>query len=141
MRLTYFKKVIAVGSHSYNKGYDLLLTIWQKIENQFPDWTLEIYGKAVDDTFPNMAKTMGLQQVFFHQPSTRIEEKYLESSVFVLPSRSEGFGMVIIEAMACGLPVVSFDCPHGADIITNGHDGFLAENGNTDDLWLYICPR
>lgn len=133
------KKVIAVGSHSYNKGYDLLLTAWQNIEDRFPEWTLDIYGKSVDSRFQDLAASLGLQRVNFHQPAQDIETKYLESSVFVLPSRSEGFGMVIIEAMACGLPVVSFDCPHGpADIISHGSDGFLAENGNTAALAKHL---
>lgn len=127
------KKVIAVGSHSHNKGYDLLLNIWQKIESAFPDWTLEIYGKYNDEIYQNLATKLNLKNVSFYMPVSGIEDRYLDSSVFVLPSRSEGFGMVIIEAMSCGLPVVSFDCPHGpADIITDGKDGFLIPNGNTE---------
>lgn len=129
------KKVIAVGSHSYNKGYDLLLQSWHKFENKFPTWSLEIYGKHVDRKFQNIAKNLDLKQVSFHLPFPKIEEKFLESSIFVLPSRSEGFGMVIIEAMSCGLPVVSFNCPHGpGDIITNNVDGFLIENGNVEEF-------
>jgi len=128
-------KVIAVGSHSYNKGYDRLLNIWKQVEAQCSSWTLEIYGKSANGTYEKMAQELQLQRVNFHPPYPQIQEKYLESSVFVLPSRSEGFGMVIIEAMACGVPVVSFDCPHGpADIISEGEDGFLIENENTGEF-------
>ena len=69
-----------------------------------------------------------------------INDKYAESSIFVLSSRFEGFGMVIIEAMKCGVPAVSFACPCGPkDIITDGKDGFLVNNGNTKQLAERIC--
>ena len=69
-----------------------------------------------------------------------IVEKYCESSIFVLSSRFEGFGMVIIEAMACGVPPVSFTCPCGPkDIITDGKDGLLVENGDIEGLADKIC--
>lgn len=127
------KKVIAVGSHSYNKGYDRLIEIWSRTEKDFPDWSLEIYGKSANRKYENLANELNLKNIKFYSPVSNIEEKYLDASVFVLPSRSEGFGMVLIEAMACGLPVVSFDCPNGpADIIKNNEDGFLIENGNIE---------
>jgi len=131
------KKIIAVGSHSYNKGYDLLLESWKQIIEKFSDWKLHIYGKFDDNkTFIKLSEQLNLNEtVVFHQPVKNIEEKYLDSSVLVLPSRSEGFGMVLIEAMACGLPCVAFDCPHGpADIIRNNEDGFLVENGNSKEF-------
>lgn len=129
------KKVIAVGSHSYNKGYDLLIEIWNRIEMDFPDWSLEIYGKSANRKYENLANELNLKSINFYSPVSNIEDQYLDASVFVLPSRSEGFGMVIIEAMACGLPVVSFDCPNGpADIIKDDEDGFLIENGNIEQF-------
>lgn len=130
------KKVIAVGSHSHNKGYDLLLKAWQSIETTNPDWELNIYGKIdTNETFVNLAKELNSQSVHFHSPVKNIQEKYIKSSIMVLPSRSEGFGMVLIEAMECGLPCVSFDCPSGPrDILTQNEDGFLVENGNTKEL-------
>lgn len=130
------KKIIAVGSHSYNKGYDRLLEVWKKTADLYPDWSLEIYGKSTAyNEYENLAATLKLKKISFYAPVVDIQEKYLEADIFVLPSRSEGFGMVIIEAMACGLPAVSFDCPHGpADIIMEGEDGFLVENGNTEQF-------
>jgi len=127
------KKVMAVGSYSYNKGYDLLLEIWRRIEQEFPAWELHIYGKGTHDNLHSIAKDLNLKNIRFHSPVPDIEKEYLYSSLLVLPSRSEGFGMVLIEAMGFGLPVVSFDCPNGpADIISEGEDGFLIENGNTE---------
>lgn len=127
------KKVIAVGNHSYNKGYDLLLEAWKIVTEKHPDWQLDIYGKKdAASTYSKLAEILGVKDsVKFHDPVTDIAAKYVQSSIMVLPSRSEGFGMVLIEAMACGLPCVSFDCPNGpADIISNNEDGFLIENGN-----------
>lgn len=125
------KKIIAVGSYSYNKGYDLLLQIWAKIEKQFPDWQLNIYGKNTNQNLQSEAEKLNLKNINFSEPVENIKARYLESSIFVLPSRSEGFGMVLLEAMSCGLPMISFDCPNGPkDIITEDEDGFLIENGN-----------
>ena len=84
----------------------------------------------------NLAKDLKIdKQVFFHPPERNIEEKYAESSIFVLSSRYEGFGMVLIEAMNFGIPCVSFNCNYGpSDIIKDGEDGFLIKNGDEKDF-------
>ena len=126
------KKIIAVGSYSYNKGYDLLLKIWGQIEKDFPGWELNIYGRETQKNLQHIVDNLYLENIHFYDPVADIGAKYLDSSIMVLPSRSEGFGMVLIEAMTFGLPVISFDCPNGPkDIVTAGEDGFLVENGNT----------
>ncbi|GAB3711930.1 glycosyltransferase family 4 protein [Flavobacterium koreense] len=127
------KKVIAVGKQSHQKGYDLLLQAWQKVVAQQPDWQLEIYGKKEPlEGLELQASSLGISSnVQFFEPVKSIEKKYLESSIYVMSSRYEGFGMVLIEAMACGVPCVSFDCPYGpSDIIADGEDGFLVANGD-----------
>lgn len=131
------KKVIAVGKQGYQKGYDLLLKAWEKVVKNNSDWELEIYGKfEPKENLVELADELGIaKNVRFFSPTQQIEEKYLEVSIFVLSSRFEGFGMVLIEAMACGLPCVSFDCPHGpSDIINHMEDGLLVLNGDTEQL-------
>lgn len=129
------KKIIAVGSYSFNKGYDLLLQIWETLEARFPQWELNIYGTQTRQKLQLTAEYLHLNNIHFHDPVTDIDLQYLDSSIMVLPSRSEGFGMVLIEAMSFGLPVISFDCPNGPkDIVSHNEDGFLIENGNIEEF-------
>lgn len=135
------KKVIAVGSHDYNKGYDLLLQSWKKVIKIHPEWQLDIYGKRdYQETFVLLAEQLELlNSISFFEPVKDIQEKYLNASIMVLSSRSEGFGMVLIEAMACGVPCISFNCPNGpSDIITNQNDGLLIKNGDIDSMAIAI---
>lgn len=128
------KKVIAVGRYVYQKGFDLLVDAWERVVEKHPDWTLYVYGRGEKNKYRQV------QNCFFEDVVADINEKYAESSIFVLSSRFEGFGMVIVEAMRCGVPAVSFACPCGpSDIITHEKDGFLVENGNVEQLAEHIC--
>ena len=136
------KQVIFVGRLNEQKGLEYLIDTWAKVNRKHPDWVLHMYGEGEQkQMLLQMIKEAGLERaVIVHQPTPRIMEKYLESSVFLLTSRFEGLPMVLIEAMACGLPVVSFDCPWGpADIIRDGEDGFLVEYLNTDEAARRVC--
>ena len=131
------KRVIAVGRYVYQKGFDLLLQAWAKIEKNHSDWQMAIYGDGNREPYEQQMKELGIDSSRCHLngPTADIQKEYVDSSVFVFSSRFEGFGMVLVEAMACGLPVVSFACPCGPkDIVKDGDDGLLVENGNLNAL-------
>jgi glycosyltransferase involved in cell wall biosynthesis len=131
------RNVIAVGKQGFQKGYDRLLAAWQIVNQNHPDWQLEIYGQSAPEyQLEELSKSLGIGDcVSFYPPTKDIQNKYIEASLYVMSSRFEGFGMVLIEAMACGLPCVSFDCNYGpSDIILDGVDGFVVPNGDCTAL-------
>lgn len=126
------KKVIAVGRHTYEKGFDRMLQIWKKVVAKHSDWTLEIYGKSSENVdLRLLAENLGISgNVVFHEPVQNINEKYMEASFYLMTSRFEGFGMVLIEAMSSGLPCIAYDCPCGPKgVLSQNEDGFLIKNG------------
>lgn len=136
------KRVIFVGRFSEQKGLEYLIKTWEVVNKKHPNWTLYMYGQGEQESMvKKLIFDAGLgEAVIIHQPTQQIQEKYLESSMLLLTSRFEGFGLVLVEAMACGLPVVSFNCPWGpADIIKDGEDGFLVEYLNTDEAAQRVC--
>lgn len=135
------KQAIAVGRYMPQKGFDLLIESWAKVAKKHPDWTLKIYGDGLREQLQNQINRLGITDQCKLEPTVHnIEDKYGESSIFVLSSRYEGFGMVVAEAMACGVPAVAFACPCGPrEIIRHGQDGLLVENGNIDQLAASIC--
>ena len=131
------KRVIAVGRYVYQKGFDLLLQAWAKVEKEHGDWQLAIFGDGDRTPYEQLMRQLSIDESRCHLngPTSMIQQEYVNSSLFVFSSRFEGFGMVLVEAMACGLPVVSFACPCGPkDIVKHGEDGLLVENGNVEAL-------
>ena len=133
------KRVIAVGRLDYQKGFDRLIEAWELIQRtgKFADWRLDIFGQGEwREMLQQMIDEKGLQDtVQIHRPTKQIGEEYVKSSLLVMSSHYEGFPMVMIEAMACGLPVVSFDYKCGPkDIIQHGINGLLVPDGNVKAL-------
>ena len=131
------KRVITIGRYAYQKGYDLLLQAWAEVEKHYTDWTLEIYGMGDQSGYRQLMADLciDVDRCHLNGPVDDVEKVYKESSIFVLSSRFEGFGLVLVEAMESGLSVVSFDCPAGPDeIITDGYDGLLAPSGDVKAL-------
>lgn len=130
------KQVIAVGRYVPQKGFDRLIDAWSRVVQKHADWVLKIYGDGMREPLQEQIERLGLADSCFLEPTVPdIVDRYRESSVFVLSSRYEGFGMVITEAMACGVPPVAFACPCGPrDIIQDGIDGFLVEEGDVEML-------
>ena len=126
-----------VGRYNDAKGYDYMVEAWATVHEKHPDWTLNIYGSGeLHDQVKQWIEDRHLQStMIMHDPVDNITEKYMQSSICVLSSRYEGFSMAILEAMSCGVPCVSFDCPHGPrTIIRNEEDGLLVEHLNVKAL-------
>lgn len=131
------KIVIAVGRLTEQKNFSSLIRAFRKVVDKHYDWVLEIYGDGEERSMLEaLIEELELQEnVFLKGVTKNINEKYQNSSIFVLSSIMEGFGLVIIEAMAAGLPVVSYDCPCGPkDIINDGETGLLVSTNDENSL-------
>lgn len=136
------KQVIMVGRYNDAKGYDYLIPAWEIVHKKHPDWFLNVYGSGElhDNVIDWVHKKQLEKTIILHDPVDNILDKYLDSSICVMSSRYEGFPMALIEALSCGVPCVSFDCPFGPrNIIIDGNDGILVEYLNSQALADGIC--
>ena len=126
------KRVIWVGRFDYQKRPLEMVRIWEKIQPLFPNWQLDMYGEGEQrQELEDRVYSLGMN-IVIHQPTEHIFDYYRESSILMSTSLFEPFGLVIPEAMSCGLPIVAYDCPYGpSDIITDGANGFLIKTGDT----------
>lgn len=133
------KKAILVGRFDYQKRVQDAIRIWKIVRERHPDWTLEVYGDGdMHQEISVLASSVG--GVVIHQPTSQIFQAYQECSFLLSTSLFEPFGLIIPEAMSCGLPVVAFDCPYGpGDLIMDEKDGYLIKDRNFNAFAERIC--
>ncbi len=129
------KKLISIGRLSKEKGYIDLLTIYNFIEKKYPDWTLDIIGDGEErENLEKYIKSHNLEnRIILHgfQGKDYINKMLSESSIYLMTSYTESFGIVLIEAMSFGIPCIAFSSAEGArELIDSGRNGYLIKNRN-----------
>lgn len=130
-------KVLAVGRLTEQKGFDKLIDAWNIVSKNIDGWTLSIVGDGpLKDDLQKQIDELGLSKsVFLKGKTSDIMKEYLDVSIVAVSSLYEGFGLAILEAMSCGIPVVSFACPCGPrDMIESGENGFLIPKDDVETL-------
>ncbi|MEV5987805.1 glycosyltransferase family 4 protein [Streptomyces sp. NPDC052051] len=135
------KAVVSIGRLDHAKGVDLLLDTWAEAAPRQPGWLLRVYGAGeYEAALRRQCTDLGLDgSVEWAGRTDDVVGALRRSSVFVQSSRGEGFPLVLLEAMACGVPCVAFDCSPGVrEIVRNGEDGLLARPGNISELAAHL---
>ena len=144
------KRIISVGRLVPQKSFDKLINAFALIEDKCKDWHLDIFGSGENDKYTSslvklISKLHLHNQITIHPATDNIYDEYMASDFYVMSSRFEGMPLVLIEAMSCGLPCVSFRCKYGPeDIIEDGKTGLLVTNGNINELAekiLWMCKN
>lgn len=131
------KSILGLGRFVEQKGFDLLIPIFSKLVCSFPDWDLILVGDGPDrPRLEALSKRLGLDgRIHFPGWSADPYPHYYATDIFAFPSRFEGFGMTLAEALSCGLPAVAFNCPFGPSrIVEHGVNGFLVPPGDDTDF-------
>ncbi len=136
------KRLISVGRLSPEKGFIDLLKVYNILIQEYPDWSLDIIGDGVErEKLEDYIKRHSLDKVTLHgfQGKEYIDDVLDKSSIYVMTSFTESFGIVLLEAMSHGVPCIAYDSAEGArEIITSGDNGFLIKNRNIDAMVLKI---
>ena len=133
-------RCIFVGRFDNQKNIGALIQIWTLVQKRHPNWTLDVYGNGHLKPYYEKIVLGQKLNIVIHPAVPDIMERYKESSILLMTSLYEPFGLVLVEAMSCGLPVVAFNCPYGpADIIHDGSDGFLVDEKNVDAFADRVC--
>ena len=136
------KTILSVGNIIKVKGFDFAIEVASKVFLRHPDWSWEIYGSGSEEVaLKRKIKELSLEKNLRFMGRTHdLATAYKNSALFVLLSRSEGFGLVLIEAQAHNLPTVAFDVPFGPqNIVDHNVNGYLVEPFDVDQMAEYIC--
>ncbi|WP_326808407.1 glycosyltransferase [Streptomyces sp. NBC_01186] len=131
------KLIVAAGRLIKVKRYDRLLGAFALVSQKHPDWSLRLYGRGKQHApLRGLINELGLyDRAFLMGAHSPIETEWAKGSIAAVSSDAESFGMTLVEAMHCGVPVVSTDCRYGpGEIIANGKDGLLSPLGESEDL-------
>lgn len=132
------KRVVAVGRLQYPKNYHLLLRSFALFSQEYPDYTLEFYGKGTqEEELRRLAEQLKIaHKVIFHGFTNRVKEEINSAAMYVLSSDYEGVSNSMLEAIALGIPVIATDCPIGGCrmYIKNGINGLLVPVGEVAPL-------
>jgi len=130
------KTVIAVGRYNFQKQFDKLLDAWKLLAKEFDTWTLRLVGDGEERAFlEKKIQDYNLQGSVILGPETDMKSVYDNADILAMSSRFEGLPMVLLEAQAAGIPIVSFACKCGPkDVVTDGVDGFLVPEGDSTEL-------
>ncbi len=132
------KIVIAAGRIAPVKGFEDLIDIWELVSLKNTEWELHIYGeglKQYTDELQQKIESKKLNKTIILKGATKnIKSKMLNASIYAMTSHNECFPLVLLEAQACGLPIISYDCPHGPKNIISKNTGLLIEQYNKQEF-------
>lgn len=134
-------RIIFVGRFNREKRIDRLITAFSMIAVKYPDWHVDIFGDGNEKAnLQCQIQSCHMERrIVIHEPTKQIFDEYKRSEMLVLCSEHEASPLVLVEAMACGIPCVSLDCPNGPrEIIKDGDTGLLVKDGDVQDLALKI---
>lgn len=136
------KTIVTAGHFFYTKGYDLAVEVAKKVFEKYPDWCWKFYGDGKElENVRRQVCNYGLEKnVIFCGRTNRILDEYKKAALYVMTSRTEGFGLVLTEAKSCNLPTLAYDIDFGPrEIIDNGVSGYLIDAYDSDMMAERIC--